>query len=134
MNRASSGKFLKVGLIAAFLCGACGAPAENQPPVSIEKNAAFSPEEKSDPLRLVVEIKANGVLSLNRIETGTIADLSVLSEKIEAIFDDRENNGILQREIFIRQNGGDVENEDLEKLIKTLGNLKASPIRIVEEK
>jgi hypothetical protein len=69
---------------------------------------------------------------LNRIETGTIADQSVLSEKIKAVFDDRANNGISEREIFIRR-GRAVENKDLDSLIETLANLKATPIRVIEE-
>lgn len=87
--------------------------------------------EKSKPLRLVVEIDENGRLSLNKIETGTIGDLTVLNEKLQAVFDDREKAGIGEREVVIDPQGS-VKNEDVEKLIENLAAAKAAPIRIIK--
>ena len=79
---------------------------------------------------LVVEIDEDGKLSLNKIETGTIADVSLLSEKLKAIFEDREKTSIEEREVVIDPQGK-VKNEDVEKLIENLADVKASPIRVV---
>lgn len=87
--------------------------------------------EKSNQLRLVVEIDENGRLSLNKIETGTIRDLTSLTEKLKIIFDDREKAGIGEREIVIDPQGS-VKNADLEKLIEGLAGVKAAPVLIIK--
>jgi hypothetical protein len=84
-----------------------------------------------NPLLLVVEIDERGRLCLNKIETGTTADLTVLTGKLKIIFDDREKQGIKEREITIDPQG-DVKNDDLEKLIESLADLKAAPIRVIK--
>ena len=81
-----------------------------------------------DPLMLVVEIGEDGKLSLNKIETGTIESLA---EKIKVIFDDREKAGVAQREIFIDAKGN-VAEQDLERLIESLAEVKAEPIRVIK--
>jgi biopolymer transport protein ExbD len=96
----------------------------------IDRNVATL-NEKPNPLLLVVEIDEKGRLSLNKIETGTLSDLSVLNEKLEVIFDDRENQGIGEREIIINPQAG-VNDRDLEKLIENLTTAKAAPIRIIK--
>jgi len=64
---------------------------------------------------------------LNKIETGKIADATLLSEKLKVIFDDREKASIKEKEVVIEPQGK-VRNEDLEKLVEILANLKTSPI------
>ena len=81
-----------------------------------------------DPLMLVVEIGEDGKLSLNKIETGTIESLT---EKIGVIFDDRQKTGVTQREIFI-DSKGNVAEQDLERLIESLAEMKAEPIRVIK--
>lgn len=96
----------------------------------IDENAVSTNKKKPNQF-LLVEIDETGRLSLNKIETGTISDPSNLSEKIEAIFEDREQAGISEREIVIDPQGN-VENEDLEKLIESLAKIKAAPIRVIK--
>ncbi len=97
----------------------------------VDRSAVFAFNQKPKPLMLVVEIAESGKLSLNKIETGTISDAALLSEKLEIIFDDRENAGISEREVVIDPQGK-VKNEDLEKLVKSLADVKASPIRVIK--
>jgi len=97
---------------------------------SIDRNTFAALYEKPNQI-LLVEIDENGRLKLNKIETGTISDVSILSEKIKVIFDDREKAGINEREIVIDPQGN-VKSEDLGKLIESLAVLKAAPIRIIK--
>jgi hypothetical protein len=90
----------------------------------------FRPAKK--PILLVVGITVDGRLSLNKIETGTIADTTLLREKVGAVFDDREKNGFVEKEVVIDPHG-EVETEDLEKLIECLAEAKAAPIRVVKD-
>lgn len=108
----------------------CKSPSKNYPVEPVDRNALFAFNQKPNPLMLIVSIDENRKLRLNKIETGTIADSSVLTEKLQAIFDDRERVGIDEREVIIdpQGNAGD---EDLEKLIESLAVVKAAPIRLV---
>jgi len=96
----------------------------------VDRCDVLSPDKKPDPLLLVVGITKDGKLSLNKIETGTIAD-ATLREKIKAIFDDREKTGFVEKEVVINPQG-EVETEDLEKLIENLAESKAAPIRLIK--
>ena len=87
--------------------------------------------ETRNPLLLIVEIDERGRLCLNKIDTGTTADLTILTGKLKIIFDDRKKTGITQREITIDPQGN-VKNDDLEKLIENLTAVKAAPIRIIK--
>ena len=109
----------------------CQSRAKNYTVDFVDRNHVFAPGRKAKPLMLVVEIDAGGKLSLNRIETGTIADISVLSEKLEAIFEDREKTFIEEKEVVIDP-CGKIKSEDVEKLIETLAEAKASPIRVIK--
>lgn len=104
-------------------------------PVDFVKRSEVFPAQNSaqtpDPLRLVIEISEDGKLSLNKIETGTIDDLSELSERLKAVFDEREKASINEREIVIDPKEK-IESEELERLVETLANLKASPIRVIK--
>lgn len=109
----------------------CRDSARSYPVDSVDRNAVFALAKKPNPLRLIVEITEDGRLSLNKIETGTVSDVSVLSEKLEAIFDDRQKAEINEREVIIDPQGKVID-ENLEKLIESLAEVKASPIRIIK--
>lgn len=126
------GKILKISFAICFMFYGCGISEKNSPAFLIERNAAFSPETKSDPLHLVVEIRRNGDLFLNKIQTGTVKDTELLSEKIKIIFDDRANNGIKERKVFIDPKW-EIDKDDLNHLVKVLEHLQASPILIIKE-
>ena len=112
----------------------CQESAKNYPVDFVDRKAIFpigNHIQKSNPLMLVIEIADDGKLSLNKIETGTIADTTLLSEKLKVIFDDREKASIKGREVVIDLKGK-VKSEDLEKLVESLANAKASPIRVIK--
>jgi len=127
--------FRKILLMPVFATclfwGGCQNTVKNYPVDFIDRQTIFAFGNKPNPLLLVVEIDENGRLSLNKIETGTIFELSILSEKIEVIFDDREKAGISEREVVIDPQGK-VKNEDVEKLIESLASVKAAPIRVIK--
>ena len=108
----------------------CQNSVKNYPVDFIDRRAVLL-DNKPNPLLLVVELDESGRLSLNKIETGTISDQSILSEKIKVIFEDREKAGISEREAVIDPQGN-VENENMEKLIESLAIAKAAPIRIIK--
>ena len=97
----------------------------------VTRNDVFAANQKPNPLRLIVEIKENGNLSLNQTQTGTIEDLTLLSERLKVIFGNREKSGFVEKEIFIDPNG-QIKNEDLEKLIESLVRMKAAPVRVIQ--
>jgi hypothetical protein len=111
---------------------ACKDSAKKYPFDFVDRSDVFSTGKKTDPMLLVVGITVDGRLSLNKIETGTIADTTLLREKVGAVFDDREKNGFVEKEVVIDPHG-EVETEDLEKLIECLAEAKAAPIRVVKD-
>jgi hypothetical protein len=125
----------KNGLAAIVVCclsfSGCQNSAQNHPVTFVDRQAVFSPDKKRNPLILVVEVKESGRLSLNKIEAGTIADLRDLSEKLKAVFDDRQRSGIVEREVVIDPQSP-VTPGDLEKLIDGLAQAKASSIRVIK--
>lgn len=82
-------------------------------------------------LSLTVEINGEGKLSLNRIDTGTIGDTTILRDKLKAIFEDRQKESVDERGIFVEMNGT-VKHEDFEKLIDALRRTDAAPIRVIK--
>ena len=109
----------------------CKSSAEVYSVDELDQKTSLALDKKAKPLMLVVEINEDGRLSLNKIETGTIDDVSVLSEKLEVIFDDREKTSIKEREVMIYPQGK-IKNEDVETLIENLADAKASPIRVIK--
>ncbi len=97
----------------------------------VDGNDVFAIGSKPNPLLLVVEIDENGQLYLNKIETGAIDDVTELSGKLKVIFDDREKAGISEREVLIAPKIK-IERENFEKLVTTLADLKASPVRMIK--
>lgn len=120
---------VSISAICLLLIG-CRGSARNYPVDFVDRSAVFALDKKLNPLRLVVEITEDGKLSLNKIETGTIADTMMLREKIGAIFDDRKKTGIVEKEVVIDPQGK-VNHKDLEKLIECLAEAKAAPIRLI---
>jgi len=109
----------------------CKSSVKNYPIDFVDRNTLLALDKKVKPLMLVVEVGEDGRLSLNKIETGTIADITLLSEKLKVIFDDREKTSIAEREVVIDPQG-EIKNEDMEKLIENLADVKATPIRVIK--
>lgn len=131
-RRKNSGKILRGTIFAiCLLFPGCQDSAKNRLVDFVDRSAMLSLDKKPNPLMLVVEIDEDGKLSLNKIETGTISDVSLLSDKLKVIFDDREKASIKERKVVI-DSKSKVKSEDLEKLVETLASVKASPIRIVK--
>ncbi len=116
-------------LICAAFFG-CTTSATNHSVEFVDRSAAFSHGISPQPLTLIVEIDEAGRLRLNKIETGTTRDMSLLAEKLEVIFADREKSGIDEREVLIDPKIN-VESERYEELITVLADAKASPIRVI---
>ena len=53
-------------------------------------------EIKPNPLYLLVTLRDGGSIELNREQTGSIADMSLLEKSLKRIFDDREVNGVFR--------------------------------------
>ena len=126
------GKILFVSIFATFLLlSGCESSARNYPVTFVDQSDVFTSDRRSNPLLLVVEMSEDGKLSLNKIETGTISDLKVLTEKLKAVFDDREKASISEREVVINLKGK-ISGEDLQRLVESLAQAKASPIRVIK--
>jgi len=82
-----------------------------------------------DPLALVVSIDAGGKLTLNQIETGTIANPAVLNEKLRTIIDDRRRSSVYENEVLIEM-VGTIAYEDIDALISSLKPLELSRITV----
>ena len=125
-------KILLVSIFTAFLSlSGCKGSAKNYSVTFVDRNIVFPPDRKTSPLLLVVEINEDGKLSLNKIETGTIADPTVLREKLKAVFDDREKASIGERSVVIDMKG-EIKGEDLEKLIESLAEANASAVQVIK--
>ncbi len=129
----------KIALASIFIVGSafpgCQSSAKNYSVVFVEREDGFpfeNSDRKTDPLVLRVEVDEDGNLSLNQIETGTIADPSLLAAKLKVIFDDREKASIREREVIIEPRG-EIKNENVKKLIENLASVKASPIRVIKK-
>jgi hypothetical protein len=109
----------------------CKSSVKNYPVDFVDRNTILAIDKDGKPLMLVVELDEDGRLSLNKIQTGTIDDVSVLSEKLKVIFRDREKTSIAKREVVIDPQGR-VKDENVEKLIENLAEVKAAPIRLIK--
>ena len=116
-------------LICATFFG-CAGSETNQRVEFVDRSAAFS-QGVLPQLMLILEIDEGGRLRLNKIETGTTRDMSLLAENLRVIFADRERSGINERDVVIDLKI-DLETEDFDELIGTLADLHASPIRIIK--
>lgn len=130
------GKRLKKTLLISILVFSfsflnCKSSVKNYPVDFVDRNTLFALDRDRKPLMLVVELDEGGGLSLNKIQIGTIDDVSQLSEKLKVIFDDREKTRIEEREVVIDPQGK-FKDEDVEKLIENLAEVKASPIRLIK--
>ena len=124
--------FLPISAVCLLVSG-CANSAKNEPVVVVDRSASPAPDRAANPLTLVVRVEASGRLTLNKIETGTTADLSELTENLRAIFADRERVGISRREVQIEPLG-EIDEAELENLVENLKAAQASPIRVINFK
>lgn len=118
-------------LLICATCFGCKGEATNYRLQFVDRDTLSSHGLLPQPLMLIVEIEEDGALRLNKIDTGTTRDTSLLAEKLEVIFADREKAGINEREVVIDPKIK-VESAGFEKLVKTLADLNASPIRVIK--
>jgi len=83
----------------------CKSSVENYPVHFVDRNTVFSLDKRQKPLMLVVEIAEDGKLCLNKIETGTIADISHLSEKLKVILKHTKRVGLQILFLFVVKKG-----------------------------
>ena len=113
---------------------ACGRSSTESMVTFVDRSTVFASVDASgqtDPLLLLVEIAENGNLSLNKIDVGTTANLDQLSGRLDAIFNDRAQAGIDRRDVLIEMKG-EVDGEHFEKLIESLAQAGATPIRVIK--
>ena len=110
----------------------CKYSAENHRVEFVNRNAVSEFNHKNNPYLLTVKLEKDGKLLLNKIETGTTADLNEFAEKIKAVFADRQRNGVFYKEIIIDADER-MQKHDLEKVIECLANAKAAPIRLIKD-
>lgn len=91
-------------------------------------------ELESDPLKLVVELKANKKLNLNKDNEGSLSDTSILVNSLKNIFKSREANGIfrgasneIEKTVFVTASDSN-KFGDVMKLIGIIKEVGASPI------
>jgi hypothetical protein len=137
-NRKRNEEKVKQILLIPFvlICGTflgCKSSATDQSVEFIDRSAVSSQGALPTSLRLIVEIDESGILRLNKIETGTIRDTSLLADKLEVIFAEREKTGIDSREVVIDPKVN-VETEHYEAVIMVLAEANASPIRVIRNR
>lgn len=91
-------------------------------------------ELESDPLKLVVELKANKKLNLNKDNEGSLSDTSILVNSLKNIFKNREANGVfrgasneIEKTVFVTASDSN-KFGDVMKLIGIIKEVGASPI------
>jgi len=82
----------------------------NSPTLGTRKNSDEIQKITSDQyedraLTLLIEVSKNGKLYLNQDETGDPYDLTSVVEKLKAVFQEREKNGISKKEVVIDPKG-----------------------------
>ncbi len=111
-----------------------------------------SPKEwdylKPDPLTLVVAVKEGRKIKLNQDDTGTLDDLSVLSTKLQGVFEERTKNHAFDPDLVNRTDltaeemtikkvyvsGSSSLNEDeVERLVAELKKAGANPVIVLKE-
>lgn len=87
---------------------------------------------KKGPFELIVGIDGRGDLTLNRIDTGNVADISELTGKLGTVFEDRRRLEIHDRQIVIEMDGR-IARSDLELVIGSLQDVGVSQITVVSK-
>jgi biopolymer transport protein ExbD len=133
-RRCFSPTAIKAAIIAllTFLSLSCHQSSAKVQVETIDRATATSIMRADDPLRLEIEIKDDGTLLLNNIETGNISDPTEIAERLAVIFADRRQAGIDQRRILINS-AADVNGADFERLIKCLAAVNASPVEVISD-
>ncbi len=119
-----------IATVASWVSG-CSGRSEDHGSEYFETAHADRLTISDDPLALIVEIGPGGKLSLNRIETGTLADVAALSDKIRVVFEDRKRTGVAERKVYVFSTSR-IDRGDLEDLIEKLTETDAMPILVVE--
>ena len=116
-----------------FAFSACQKSSNGAMVTFIDRDEVFTADtfKHADPLLLLIEIDEEGKLTLNRIEVGTIDDLNPLAGKLRTIFEDRARAEIAIQDVVIEMNGN-VDGEHFEKLIESLSDIEAAPIRVIK--
>ncbi|CAN5654807.1 hypothetical protein BH24ACI2_BH24ACI2_00320 [soil metagenome] len=74
----------KILLISIFVTSLsfldCKSSVKNYPVAFVDRDTVFSSDKKPNPLMLVIEATEDGKSSVNKIETGTIDDVTLLSK------------------------------------------------------
>ena len=126
-----SNRRLRLAVAASLAAGigfpACDGNGQATQVVMIDRASA---KPAADALALVVGVDKSGKLTLNQIEIGTIADPTILSEKLKAIFEDRRRSSIEETEIVIELTGN-VAFDDVGRLIASIRPLRPSRISVM---
>ncbi|MGB7068608.1 MAG: hypothetical protein WBD22_03880 [Pyrinomonadaceae bacterium] len=122
----------KLALEMIVLCGliGCGSnPVGNS--VTFVDRSEIYPVEQPDPLLLIVEIGYDGTLRLNKIDAGTTADISRISENLRTIFAERARVGIERRDVVIEMMG-EISLEDLELVVDAVKLSGAETVKVIK--
>lgn len=95
---------------------------------------------RPNPLTLVVMLDKDGILMLNREDTGRISETELLKNKLDRIFKERESNGVFREEtnevektVFLKVSKSG-KYGDFIKLVEAVKGARAEPIGIqIEE-
>ena len=83
-------------LLIIFMIIAPSKPSRFKAQVPAEPKPEDQTIAKPNPLTLVVAIGSDGKVTLNNEQAGDVSDASLLTNKLNQIFKDRENNGVLR--------------------------------------
>jgi TonB family protein len=96
-------------------------------------------DSNHDPLGLVVTVSENGKVFLNRVEEGTLSDLSALRARLELIFEQRKENNVfktgtdeLEKTVIVKSSTY-MNEEQLSKVVGEVKAAGASPVRVMTE-
>lgn len=95
---------------------------------------------RPNPLTLVVMLDKDGILMLNREDTGRISETELLKNKLDRIFKERESNGVfregtneVEKTVFLKVSKSG-KYGDFIKLVEAVKGARAEPIGIqIEE-
>ena len=122
-------------LLIIFMIIAPSKPSRFKAQVPAEPKPEEQTVAKPNPLTLVVSInKADKKVTLNNEDAGDVSDASLLTNKLEQIFKDRENNGVIregtnevEKTVFIKSPKS-VPYGEVVRVIDAVKFAKAEPI------
>ena len=104
--------------------------------------------QKPNPLTLVVAVKEGRKINLNQDEMGTLDDLSVLSTKLQGIFEERTKNYAFDPDLVNRTDltaeertikkvyvsgSSSLKEDEVERLVAELKKAGANPVMVLKE-